>query len=354
MFKVRGILNSLPCTMDEITTMDEQTAVSLIYAFSEGREKIALDQYRNIRTPSKWAGPTIVTTNTSLVQKFSSVQSNDDPLRARTLEIPQHDRDFISKDEEGFRNRGDKFYMSILKNYGWALPELAHAVAKMGGEESVLNRGRGAFNKKYQFDFEAKERFHTELVTNSWIMGTLAKRLGLIPFDVDETVEYMYNAVLEERVAAEASRQDVFDILGQFMQENNNRIIEVLEEYGSNKEQVLQPAPDKAIARLKLVYDANNKVLPGSQLAINLKAFREWLGKTNDNMDRIIRELDSEGGLVSARERITMFKGCSNRNPGQAHCVIVNMNHSRFVEAMLSDTAKISSPVALAVLNGGK
>jgi hypothetical protein len=93
--------------------------------------------------------------------------------------------------------------------------------------------------------------------------------------------------------------------------------------------------------------------MPGSQLAINLQTFKKWLNKTKDSSDRIVKELEAKGGLIAPRERVTIFKGCQNRNPGQAHCIIVNINHPRFIETLTSTTARLQSPVALAVLQGG-
>jgi hypothetical protein len=93
-------------------------------------------------------------------------------------------------------------------------------------------------------------------------------------------------------------------------------------------------------------------VLPGSLIYINYTAFRKWLSRTRDGVDRVVRELQLAGGLISPRERVTLFKGCPNRNPGQAQCVVVNLNHPRFINALTGTNAKAQSPITLAVLQG--
>lgn len=352
LFKTRGVLNSLPCTIDELTTMLDQDAADLAYDLSQGREKIAMTKDRELREPVTWAAPTMVTSNFSMHQKFENVQSNNDPLKARTLELPHDDRIFITTDETGSSN-GYRFFDMIANNNGWAFPELVEAVIAMGGPKVVWEKGEKAFFEKFGFIFEPQERFYRTGIISAWTMGKIGKKLGLFPFDVDATTQYLIEHVRKFRNDIVANKQDVFDVVGQFLQEHNDQLIEVTEVYGTSKEQVHIPAPERAVARLKVVYDSNNPVMPGSQLAINLQTFKKWLNKYKDSSDRIVKELEAKGGLIAPRERVTIFKGCQNRNPGQAHCIIVNINHPRFIETLTSTTARLQSPVALAVLQGG-
>lgn len=353
LFKIRGVLNNLPCTIDELTTAADEDVADLAYNLSQGREKIAMTKDREIREPVKWDGPTLLSTNISLHQKFDNIQTSNDPLRARTLELHHHDRTFIQTDSTGYSN-GYRFFDLIAKNNGWAYPELVEAVVAMGGPELVYEKGVAAFQRRFNFMFEPQERFYRSGIINGWVTARIGKELGLFPFDVDGTVQYLIDCVIKARKDSESSRQDVFDTIGQFLQEHNDQLIEVTEVYGSTKEQVRIPAPERAVARIKVVYDNNTPVMPGSTLAINLMTFKKWLSKTRDGVDRVTRELEEHGALISGRERVTIFKGCHNRNPGQAHCIIVNINHPRFVDALTSTSARLQSPVALAVLQGGQ
>jgi hypothetical protein len=353
LFKIRGVLNNLPCTIDELTTAADEDVAELAYNLSQGREKISMSKDREIREPVKWDGPTLLSTNISIHQKFDNIQTSNDPLRARTMELHHHDRTFIQTDSTGYSN-GYRFFDLIAKNNGWAYPELVESVVEFGGPELIYEKGVEAFNKKFGFMFEPQERFYRSGIINGWIIGKIGQKLGLFPFDVDGTVQYLIDCTIKARKDAESSKQDVFDTVGQFLQEFNDQLIEVTEVYGSGKEQVRIPAPERAVARLKVVYDSNTPVMPGSVLAVNLTTLKKWLSKTRDGVDRLTRELEANGALISARERVTIFKGCQNRNPGQAHCLIVNINHPRFVDALTSTSARLQSPVALAVLQGGQ
>lgn len=352
LYKIRGTLNNLPCTIDELTMMDDKVIADMAYDMSQGREKIAMSKDRELREPAVWAGPTFITTNFSLHQKFENVQTNNDPLTARTMELMQNDRTFVAPDATGSSN-GYRFFDLVAENNGFAFPELVEAVLAMGGDKEVWKKGEASFMKKFGFIFEPQERFYRTGIIAGWILGTIGKKLGLFPFDVDGTTQYLLDHVVQFRTSSVDNKQDIFDTIGQFLQEHNDQLIEVTEAYGSSKEQVRVPAPERAVARIKIVHDTNNPVMPGSQLAINMAVLKKWLGKNRDAIDRVLRELHANGALISPRERVTMFKGCLNRNPGQAHCVIININHPRFIDALTGTSARAQSPVTLSVLQGG-
>ena len=352
LYKVRGTLNNLPATMDEMTMQDGEAATSLAYNLSLGREKMAMTKEREIRDPVTWEGPTLITTNQSLHGKYDEFMSQNEAVKARCLEVEQSDRVFIGGEKS---ERGTLFYGLINENNGWAMPELADAVVAMGGPKVVWEKGGVAFEKKVGFGFTPPERFYKSAIISAWTIGTIGKRLGLFPFDIDATVNYLCSCVEKYRRDAEASRQDAFDIIGQFLQEYNDQLIECKEEYstsGKNPETVQFPVPDRAVARMKLVYDAANPVLPGSVMSINHAALKRWLLKSKDSINRILDELDVAGALIAPRERVTLFKGCQKGNPGQAFCAVVNLNHPRFIEAITAPRARPQSAVTLAVLHG--
>lgn len=160
----------------------------------------------------------------------------------------------------------------------------------------------------------------------------------------------MLSHIARARKDAKDNKIDVFDIIGQFLSEHNDQLVQCREKYGSGVEQVTMPAPEKAVARIKISYDDNTDVMPGSMAAINREKLRMWLKVRNDGMDRIERELEDANALIRKSERITMFKGCPKTAPGQAKAIIVNLNHPRFAETVTNKTPQ--SKTTLAVLQG--
>lgn len=351
MFKMRGVLNDLPCCIDEITTAEDTMLADTVYTFSSGREKISMTKDRELRDPATWHSPTFSTSNISLHEKLEGAQASNDPLKARCLELTQHDRVFISGQTDG-KSNGYEFFDIMLKNNGWAFPELVDVVIARGGPESVWKWAEESFAKNFNFEFEPQERFYRTAIIAAWGMGRIGQALGLFPFDVKATIESLIENVKATRKTAEDNRVDVFDVVGQFLSEHNDQLVECKEKYGSGVEQVVLPAPERAVARVKIVSDATTPIMPGSVVYIGAEKFRMWLRRKNDGISRVERELEREGALAKHRERITLFKGCPKHAPGQMQCLVINLNHPRFIDSLTGTSSRPQSKVTLAVLGG--
>lgn len=349
MYKMRGVLNNLPCCIDEMTAADDKEVADMAYQFSMGREKVSMTKDRDLRDPAVWDGPTLMTTNISLHQKFDGAQAGSDPLKARCLELHQHDRTFVSTREDG-KSDGYEFFDLMAENNGWAFPELVQFVLENGGRKAIWEASERSFAKTFGFVFEPQERFYRTAIIAAWGMGRIGAKLGLFPFDVQGTIQHLIDHVKATRQTAIDSKVDVFDIIGQFLAEHNDQLVECKEKYGSGVEQVTLPAPERAVARVKLVHDDKNPVLPGSIVAINAERLRQWLKAKRDGLDRIERELENDNALIRRRERVTMFKGCPKHAPGQMQCLIVNLNHPRFIDSLTGTSSRAQSKIALAVL----
>jgi hypothetical protein len=352
MYKIRGVLNHLPACMDEVTTALDQEIADMLYEFSSGRERTRMNKDGSLREPATWAGPTLMSTNISLHQKVEGAQAGNEPLKARCLELPQHDRTFVTPREGETRSDAYEFFDLVAKNNGWAFPELIEQIQRMGGPAAVWDKAEAAFERNVGFVFEPQERFYRTAIISAWAIGRMGATLGLFPFDVRQTIDYLCSQVERTRRVEREHRVDVFDTIGQFLAEHNDQLVEARSKYGVDAEQVTMPAPERAVARVKVVYDASTPVMPGSYIAINAEQLRIWLGKKRDGMDRIERSLEAEGALIKRRERVTMFKGCPRHAPGQAQCLIINLNHPRFIDSLSGLTARTQSKVALAVMNG--
>jgi hypothetical protein len=350
-YKMRGVLNNMPGTVDELTMLPPEQATEMAYSFSEGREKIAMTKDRELREPAVWAGPTMVSCNISLISKYSEVMAQSDPVRIRTLEFVQDDNHFAKLAVRGAHD----FFDAIEHNHGFFIPEVVEAIVTMGGARKVWEDGAAAFDKKFSFAFETEERFYKTNVVAAWIVGLIGKKLGIVRFDVTRVIQHMLDRIVALRAHAVASASDAFDTIGQFLQEHADMLLVASEEYiqgGKGKEVPQYPLPMKAVARMTLVFDAQNPVLPGSRMAINTVILKRWLTRSKDSLDRITEELGAAGALVSVNQRVTIYKGCHGQNPAQAWCLVLNMNHPRFAQAITGAKSYQPSPVALSMVAG--
>jgi hypothetical protein len=350
-FMARGTLNNLPYSIDELTMVDPEVVADMVYTFSEGKDKKSSTQSRQLREAATWEGPTFVSANTSVIDKVTEAKAESEPLRARVLELPQHDRKFVNLlDDNGLRIVD--IYLDMLNNnYGFAGPEIVQAVVDLGGPELVAKKAVADFNRKFGFEFEAQERFHRALIISAWGLGKIGKALGLFPFDVEGTVRYLLQVVTKSRELNEAAKVDAIDVINQFLHENNREIIEAYKNYGEKDFKARMPAPEEAIARQEIVTDSSGNLMPGSVMYISKPALRKYLRSTNDAEDRIMRELEDMGALANPSKRIAMFRNCQGRKPGQVWCVVINLMHPRYADVFAELDGKPTNKLIAAVHN---
>jgi hypothetical protein len=227
LYKQRGVLNNLPCCIDEMTVSDDKEMVDIVYQLSMGREKVSMTKDRDLREPATWDGLTMMTTNISTWQKFEGAQAGNEPLKARCLELPQHDRTFVATRPDG-KSDGYEFFDLMAENNGWAFPELVQFVLDNGGPKKAWDWAERSFDKTFGFIFEPQERFYRTAIISALGMGTIGAKLGLFPFDVQSTIQYLIDHIKRARQTAIDSKTDVFDIIGLFLAEHNDQINEAL------------------------------------------------------------------------------------------------------------------------------
>lgn len=322
-----GTFGDLSGSMDEYTTVaDAQMAANLAYDISSGREKKSLTRDRKSREPESWRAPLRITSNRSLYDMFDMVQTKDEPLRLRTLEFQLDTREFV-------KDHGQWMYDTLQDNYGHAMPELAEAVIAMGGRKEVWRKGIEAFEKTFKVEFQSEERFYRNTIAVCWIVGKIGQKLGLFRFDVDRIINYMIARCVQVRILAVSKATDGLDLIGQFMQEYNHQLIVVRREIGKT-DQVQFPVPASAVMRMEVVSGPKNPVMQGSLLAINESALKNWLRRGKDSIDRLTTELQHMGAVMTSHHRVTLFKGCPSANPGQAHCLLIDLTHPRMAAVL--------------------
>lgn len=352
LYRIRGVLNQMPCTIDEMTTVDAAAAVKMVYNLSAGVEKNSMDQRRELRQPVRWTGPTFITTNVSFHHQFDQAQTNDSALRARCIEYLHEDQSLVIEEGEDGISEANKFVDKLFDNYGWAYPELVRAVVSAGGDQELWRKVRPVFTKKFGNAFAPDDKYAAPMIVCGWIMSTIAKKLGLISFDVDQTAQDWIDFVRKTHEDHEKNQADAIDIVSQFLAEHNDQIVHSYKKDTDLKESVQMPPPDKAVARELVITDANNDLKRGSYVAINIPMFKKWLARTRDDIERISRELRSMHALIADRQRVTLFKGCAKDNPGQSFCLMVDLTHPRFTEGLEGTEAIKNSTVLQAILGG--
>jgi hypothetical protein len=343
LFSGFGMMNHLSPAIDELTTATPEKAYNLAYVSSQGREKFRLTRDAETREPAYWDSPVRASTNTSLYDVYDIYAARNAPVRVRTLQFQMDSKEFISQ-------HGEYVATSLLANYGHAMPELAQKIIDLGGRRAVWTKYKDKFEKDVSFVFENEERFFKVLCITCYAIGDIGAQMGLFKFDYMRIINFMLANVVHVRKQTLAAKADAFDVLGQFMQEYNHQMLVTRKHINDKEYKVQYPVPDLACLRMDVIHDDKLPVLPGSVLAINAASLKKWLTRQRDSYDSFIADLTSLGGVLKERDRVTIYRGCQNQNPGQAWCVLVDLNHPRMAVSLNGGKPMPVTAPTLAVL----
>lgn len=200
-----GMLRNIPYILDEATHMDGKRQGGLCYNTANGRGKAAVDQRRNARPLYTWSMVTILTTNSPLRDYSPAIVT--EAHRVRLLELSL---------------RG-----SFPKELGAKLGALHsdhHGVAAAPYMETVIKclpRLREMFDKAEamlmaEAKFPDKFRFGLWTLAAAFVGGTIAKKAGLIDFDVREVVLAVARQVYQDALQTQSDVDRVVDALAEF------------------------------------------------------------------------------------------------------------------------------------------
>jgi len=349
-YKIRGVLNQLPCTIDEVTAIDPYEAVNMVYDFSSGCEKNAMDAQRNLREPARWTGCTIVSTNRSVVEMFDQVQANDEALRARVIELVHDDSSLVTKYGDNSISMADVFFEEINTHYGHFFPDLMKVIMRAGGDREVWQRGREAFYRRFPNPFSDRDKYAEPMIASAWIVATIAKAQGMISFDVDATAQELIDHVAMANKDRDLTHADAFDIVNEYLTQHEKYIVVATRQEGESRDTVDHDAPDEAMVRVTRIYDQNKTLRKGSMIALHNAQFKRWLGERRMGLSQVLSELASSGALIDNSAKVALFKGCKDRGHSQVRCSLLDLTHKRFLDQINSDVSIKQSAVATAIL----
>jgi hypothetical protein len=347
LYKSFGTLNSLTPNVDEITTIDTDRLTEMLYNISQGREKKRMGRDAELRDSATWKAPIISSSNKDLYAMVDTAMGS----QAQKMRLFQG----YFEVADVFAKNGERIIGILQENYGHATPEIVREIISRGGPKVVYAAASARFDDKYGFEFEGQERFIKAGFILAEGIGDILQSCGLINYDYTVHIVRALQELKKVRDNAMHSSVDAFDLLGQYLLENNAHIVEYKENKSvpTSKGVVRLPAPDYAVARLEIAFNATNPVV-GGRLILNKPLFKKWLARTGSDFTKFLMELRLQRALVSENERASIFKGCDKSNPGQAYCVIVDVMHPRLREVLADPKLQaIESSPRLALLQGG-
>jgi hypothetical protein len=304
-----GVLNNLPATMDELTNATSKEYSDFLYSLSngKGKERMLAGSNELRENNTTWQNITVSTSNSSFVEKLSILKDNPEGELMRLIEYPIGLVDSINT-----ANAKELFDKVLFANYGHAGPiyiryvlnNMEYVVGKCLQMQSKIDR---------ELQLLPKERFWSATVAANIEGGILAKKCGLINWDMRRIYVHACDIVERLRQDTKAPLNGVEQVIGDYLYRNMQNILVVND--NADRRTKLPSAPIREPKGELLI-----RIEPDtSMMFLIAKPFREYCVKYQINYNDTLDKLEKQGRLLK-RDNKRMSKGMAVSGDN-VHCL---------------------------------
>ena len=215
-----GVMNNLPIMVDEVTNMPPEEISELLYAVSQGRARGRLKSNENAErlNTSKWGLICLTTSNASFYDKLAALKNSPDGEMMRLIEYQIPATNLISKEEAG------EIFPKLYTNYGhagriylqWLVGNLEEAINMVRETQIILDR---------EIRFSGRERFWSGVAACNLAGAMIARRLGLIDFDIQRTYQWCVKEFNKMRFDIKPPATNHASIIGEFLDSHRGSVL---------------------------------------------------------------------------------------------------------------------------------
>jgi hypothetical protein len=305
-----GILNNLPATMDEMTNVEPKQLSDFLYSLSngKGKERMMAGSNELRENNTTWQNITVSTANSSFAEKLSLLKNLPEGELMRLIEYPVNLVDSIATTDGK-----EMFDQVLLNNYGHAGPiYLRYVLNNMEEVMNFCNQMQSKIDR--ELDLLPKERFWSATMAANISGGILAKRCGLISWDMNRIYKKSCELIERLRSEAPAPLNDVEQVMGDYVYRHMQNILVI--EGNLDKRTKMQALPLRTPRGELLI-----RMEPDTKLMFLLaRPFKDYCVKFQINYAETVRRLEEKGRLIhKGPKRIS--KG-TEVNGEPVHCLV--------------------------------
>jgi len=299
-----SVMRDLPLILDEITGREIHEVQSMLFSLANGRPKLRLrSDGSEINTNQSWATNTFVTGNLSITRLLSgNDRAKAGATQVRCFEIAL-DAEYL---QDVFPDINAKQLIEhdlLSKNYGEAGRRFLRFVAKNREKVTeLLHKERTKRAPKSQE--ETRERFYHDMIACAMVAGKIAKKLGLIDFNMAALEKWAYEHILtlrSQRVESMDTAEDLLQAMLSWLQQHT--ITTKFYKDGRNRmDDNIVPSMREAYARI---------AVEDKRIIVTHKAFKDWCGQHKINPTWLGESLVHKGFMRPGVRRERIFKGTS-------------------------------------------
>jgi len=314
-----GIMNNLPFTVDEMTNMTPQDFSTLAYSMSQGRGKDRVQSSVNeLRANlTSWQSISLCSSNAAFYEKMSSLKNSPDGELMRLIEYKIDYNSSIPADvakhmfdhqlKENYGHAGDIYVTWLLSNMEEAVNGVLEVQKKIDKELRLTQR----------------ERFWSAILAANITGGIIAKRLGLIDWDMKAVYAWATSMIAETRMDTKPPAINCVSIVSDYILRHPLNILTVNGEQdnrtGLTSSPIMEPRGE-----LLIRYEPDTK-----HMYFAARAFKKDCVEFQINYKETLRQLEDKGVLIGTGNK-RMSKGMSINAP-PTHCLIIDTASDAFV-----------------------
>ena len=315
-----GILNNMPCTMDEVTNMKSEEFSDLLYALSngKGKERMVAGSNELRENNTTWQTITTTTSNASFYEKLSVLKHSAEGELMRLIEYAVEPTTVINVE------RGKEMFDDVLfNNYGHAGPVyIEYIIGHMEEVRATCAEIQGRIDRELRLT--PKERFWSATVAANIVGGLIAKRCGLIKWDMARIYTWASRriALMREEVSAPIDSTD--QAIGEFINRHIQNVLVVDDLV--DKRTSMQSLPKREPKGELLI-----RIEPDTKrMFIAARAFREDCVRYQISYREVLRELRAAGRYLGASSK-RMTKG-TNIASLHTHALMFDLSDKEFID----------------------
>ena len=318
--QIVGTLRHLPPTIDEITNMTPEKISDLAYSLPQGRAKERMKGSSNElrHNATTWQLIGLTSSNASLYEKLSLNKGAPDGEMMRIIE---YKIDYTSTLDPAYAK--EMFDRQLMENYGHAGPIYAEYLVKHRDEvyKSVLKTQRDVDGK---LKLTQRERFWSAILASNLTGGVIAKRLGLLDWNLGAISDWACHMIEEIRTQVVAPLNNELGVFGDFMNRHYQNML-VIDSEVDKRSGLDKPPRVEPRGELMIRFEPDTR-----RLFVVSKAFRNDCIKLQHNYQDTINALKKRGMILKLDDK-RMGKG-TNLMSTNVHAIEFDTTHPDFID----------------------
>ena len=290
-----GLYGSLPLYVDEVSNIEGQDLSELVYKITQGRDKGRLGRSGQERAViNSWNTVALVSSNHSLIDKLSTLKADASAEINRIMEIE------VSAIPEFGREEATAMRRAYTENYGVSgaiyLQYLADHQDQHRDKIDAIIKALDASTGS-----SPDERYWSALGGCMIYSGLIAKKLGLIDFEIAPLIPWIKQHILTAREVKSDSVVNYSDYLGQFLDANMRGVLVVTGVSGKEHQVSEKRLPTgNLVARLE---DDTQR------LFVSRAVLKEYLERHYGSYSKLKTTLEKCGALIDSNKRKVLGAG---------------------------------------------